>query len=287
MPSQNRAMDSLSKLSISEDKRNVVISDFKQGIEEQKLALPVAAMNALIRCIRRSSSITFSGLYQELEEAIACLRDVEVDMLAGRTNISVLSGCDLFMKYVTRSLSRQDPTNFEACKAELLAKGETYASMSQNSRHKIAEIGHSFIQEGNTVLVHGNSRVVTALIIKAAESKQFNVVITDGQPAGDGMEAAEIFIQHKIPTTIINDAAVGKYMEHVNLCLVGAEGVMENGGIVNKLGTFQVAIVAKALNRPFYVAVESYKFARIYPLTQRDITDMCGGKLSDDRLVRS
>lgn len=34
-------------------------------------------------------------------------------------------------------------------------------------------------------------------------------------------------------------------------------------------------MVAKALRRPFYVAVESYKFARMYPLTQRDIFDMC------------
>ena len=57
--------------------------------------------------------------------------------------------------------------------------------------------------------------------------------------------------------------------------MVGAEGVMENGGIVNKLGTYQLAVVAKALKRPFYVAVESYKFARMYPLAQRDVKDMC------------
>jgi translation initiation factor eIF-2B subunit alpha len=50
---------------------------------------------------------------------------------------------------------------------------------------------------------------------------------------------------------------------------------MENGGIINKLGTYQIAMVAKALKKPFYVAVESYKFARMYPLTQRDIRDMC------------
>lgn len=33
-------------------------------------------------------------------------------------------------------------------------------------------------------------------------------------------------------------------------------------------------MVAKTLKKPFYVAVESYKFARMYPLTQRDVTDM-------------
>ena len=41
------------------------------------------------------------------------------------------------------------------------------------------------------------------------------------------------------------------------------------------MGTYQLAMVAKTLKKPFYVAVESYKFARMYPLTQRDIRDMC------------
>ena len=41
-----------------------------------------------------------------------------------------------------------------------------------------------------------------------------------------------------------------------------------------QLGTYQVAMIAKTLRKPFYVAVESYKFARMYPLSQRDVEDM-------------
>jgi hypothetical protein len=55
----------------------------------------------------------------------------------------------------------------------------------------------------------------------------------------------------------------------VDLVLVGAEGVVENGGVINKLGTYQIALCAKVLNKPFYVAAESYKFARLYPLNQQ------------------
>ena len=54
------------------------------------------------------------------------------------------------------------------------------------------------------------------------------------------------------------------------MVLVGAEGVVENGGIINKLGTFNIAIAAAAHNVPLYCAAESYKFARLYPLDQRD-----------------
>lgn len=52
--------------------------------------------------------------------------------------------------------------------------------MSEASRSKIADIGHSFVQDGFTVLVHGSSRVVTALLLRAAQSKQFNIIITHG-----------------------------------------------------------------------------------------------------------
>lgn len=41
------------------------------------------------------------------------------------------------------------------------------------------------------------------------------------------------------------------------------------------MGTYQIALSAQAMNKPFYVAVESYKFARMYPLSQRDTHDMC------------
>jgi translation initiation factor eIF-2B subunit alpha len=58
--------------------------------------------------------------------------------------------------------------------------------MSEMSRGRIAEIGHSFVQDGCTVLTHGSSRVVMALLLKAAESKQFKIIVTEAGPTGVG-----------------------------------------------------------------------------------------------------
>ena len=55
------------------------------------------------------------------------------------------------------------------------------------------------------------------------------------------------------------------------MVLIGAEGVLENGGVVNKVGTLTVAACAAAYGKPLYVAAESYKFARLYPLHQKDL----------------
>jgi translation initiation factor eIF-2B subunit alpha len=86
----------------------------------------------------------------------------------------------------------------------------------------------------------------------------------------DSLADCQPFLDAGIPTRLIVDTAIGVVMDSVDLVLVGAEGVMENGGVVNKVGTYPIALVANALSKPFYVAVESYKFARMYPLSQRD-----------------
>lgn len=73
----------------------------------------------------------------------------------------------------------------------------------------------------------------------------------------------------KVPSPSPAAAVAAAGVLRVDLVLVGAEGVVENGGVINKLGTYQIAVCAKSLNKPFYVAAESYKFARLYPLNQQ------------------
>ena len=57
----------------------------------------------------------------------------------------------------------------------------------------------------------------------------------------------------------------------VPLILVGASSILENGGIVSYMGTHQLALLAKAMAQKFYVACESYKVVRKYPLSEKDL----------------
>ena len=60
-------------------------------------------------------------------------------------------------------------------------------------------------------------------------------------------------------------------MESVDMVLIGAEGVMTTGGVINKIGTLSIAICASAMNKRVYVMAESIKFVKEYPLNQSDI----------------
>jgi translation initiation factor eIF-2B subunit alpha len=55
-------------------------------------------------------------------------------------------------------------------------------------------------------------------------------------------------------------------MKYVDCVFVGSEAVLENGGIVNRIGTYTIALCAKAYNKPFYVCAESFKFLKRFIL---------------------
>lgn len=74
-----------------------------------------------------------------------------------------------------------------------------------------------------------------------------------------------------IDCTLILDSATGYVMESVDFVMVGAEAVVESGGIINRIGSYTMGLCAREMKKPFYVLSESFKFSRLYPLNQRDL----------------
>ena len=61
-----------------------------------------------------------------------------------------------------------------------------------------------------------------------------------------------------IPCTVVLDSAVAYVMDRVDFVLVGSEAVVESGGLINYVGSSQMAIIAKASNKPFYALAERH-----------------------------
>jgi len=236
------------------------------------MATPVAAIKALLGVVARSNATTMMELQDELKRAREIImQDFFNHGVGGRNMIALASGCDLFLKYATRTFLEHG--DFTASRSQVLERGQRFAGISLAARDRIAHVAADFIQEGQTVLTHGWSRVVASILVKAAETKHFDIIILEGRPDAAGAKAARAYASHesKIPTTVVLDSAMAQCIEMVDVVLVGAEAVVENGGLVNKIGSYALAICAKAHGKPFYVAAESYKFARLYPLNQQDL----------------
>lgn len=126
--------------------------------------------------------------------------------------------------------------------------------------------GAMLIQDGQTVLTHCNAGSLatagygTALgVIRAAweEGKKINVIADETRPVLQGARlTAWELMEDGIPVTLITDNMAGSLMRQgkVHLCVVGADRIAANGDVANKIGTYSVAVLAKAHNIPFYVA---------------------------------
>jgi translation initiation factor eIF-2B subunit alpha len=242
------------------------------------MAMPVAAIKALLGVVQRSEATTMMGLQDELKQArdimVKDFESQDASKSRGGSLIALSSGCELFLKYVTRSFL--ELPDFEACRQEVLDRGERFAGVSVAARDRIAHVAADFIQEGMTVLTHGWSRTVASVLLEATKTKHFDIIILEGRPDAAGAKVAQAYSSHpsKIPTRVVLDSAMGFIMESVDIVMVGAEAIVENGGCVNKLGTYALATCAMAHGKPFYVASESYKFARLYPLNQKDLPNI-------------
>ncbi|KAF7687589.1 translation initiation factor eIF-2B subunit alpha [Silurus meridionalis] len=237
----------------------------KQMSQDPDVASAVAAIRSLLEFLKRDQSETIVGLRENLTKAIGRLKEAD-------SSVAVSSGGELFLRFI--SLTSLEHPDLSQCKNVMVDRGELFLKKISLSRGKVAKLCHTFIKDGAKILTHSSSRVVLKVLENAAaDKKRFTVYVTESQPDSSGRQMAEQLRRLNIPVTVVLDAAVGYIMEKVDLVIVGAEGVVESGGIINKIGTYQMAVCSKAHNKPFYVVAESFKFVRLYPLNQQDVPD--------------
>jgi translation initiation factor eIF-2B subunit alpha len=272
-----------------------VVATYKRLLAaDPEITMPVAAIESLVECLNASTASTVSETLDLLDTST---RELKARV---QNSISLSAGTDLFQRYMIATLNAQrqhqyaSPTpggsshdEFKTTRNLLIANGRNFVSGAKSCRHRIAAFGRHFVRDGATVLTNGGSRVVGALLRSAAEaghggSVRFRVIYAlpsvgvDGQKlreheGGEGMGIVADLRARGVPVATIPESAVGYALGKVDMVLVGAEGVVENGGIISRLGTYQMGVLAKAAGKPFYVVAESHKFVRLYPLGQYDL----------------
>ena len=179
------------------------------------------------------------GLQKELDGAADELRKVD-------PTISLISGTDLFLRFVTRASEGTDG-GFEECKSVLLDRAEKFLERSVVARTNIGKIVvDRFLIEGMSVLVHGLSRVVIEFLHQAADAglglKVFCAECRTPTRNWGWEMARRITKQTGYEVSLVCDSSIARIMNEIDLVVFGAEGVVENGGIINTIGTFQIAL---------------------------------------------
>ncbi len=178
----------------------------------------------------------------------------------------------------------------KALVGEAVAIGEEDVEINR----RIGLNGKAFIRDGDNVLTHCNAGALatagygTALgVIRAAreEGKTVHVYVDETRPVLQGARlTCWELLEERIPATLIADNMAGFIMQQgkVDLVMVGADRIAANGDTVNKIGTYSIAVLAKAHGIPFYVAAplstvdRSVKDGRGIPIEERHVDEVKG-----------
>ncbi|MCL6578083.1 MAG: S-methyl-5-thioribose-1-phosphate isomerase [Candidatus Bathyarchaeota archaeon] len=222
--------------------------------------LGVAAAFALALTAYNSKAKSKEELIKELEKSAETLK---------RTRPTAVN---LFWA-MDRILAKSK--NFFGDTKELIAfvvdEAQKIADEDAAANRLIGKYGAELIHDGDVILTHCNAGALatveygTALgVIRAAweQGKKIKVIATETRPKLQGARLTTYELKKEgIPVTLITDGMVGyvMYKRLVSMVVVGADRIVTDA-VINKIGTFTIAVLAKEHNIPFYVAAPKSTF---------------------------
>jgi translation initiation factor 2B subunit (eIF-2B alpha/beta/delta family) len=230
---------------------------------EQGLALAIEAL----RADRRSGA---SGLARQLSTALArwaidAPADSREEFLAG-------------LRAAARRLAEARPSMLTLEQvAGLLAERAANASPKEDAdalRRRVQEAAREVVDgweaASERIVAHARALLPPELLthsysasVLAAlrERKPDRVVVCESRPLLEGRATARELASAGIPVTLVTDAQGPLFLSEVQAVLVGADGVLADGSVVNKVGTYGLALAAHVRGLPMYVACECLKIS--------------------------
>ncbi|XP_037607590.1 translation initiation factor eIF-2B subunit delta isoform X3 [Sebastes umbrosus] len=167
------------------------------------------------------------------------------------------------IKYIKKEISNiPSQCKEEEAKRHLLSCIECYINEKIVLAAKaIAKYSIEKISDGDVILVYGCSSLVNHILCEAFEkNRKFRVIVVDSRPRLEGREALRRLVQKGISCTYVLISAVSYILPEVSKVFLGAHALLANGYVMSRVGTSQIALVARAFNVPVLVCCETYKF---------------------------
>jgi methylthioribose-1-phosphate isomerase len=217
-------------------------------------AIGVTAAFGLALAAQASRAKALPELMTDLDTAFKTLRATRP------TAVNLFWALERVMEKAKRAKTVEDAKKAVLDEALKMSEEDVEAN-----RHMGAN-GAKMFRDGDVVLTHCNAGSLatvaygTALgVIRAAREsgKRLSVIATETRPVMQGSRLTAFELQHDgIDVSLIPDTAVGHMMAKsaIKRVIVGADRVLRSGHVFNKIGTYQVAILARRHRVPFYVA---------------------------------
>jgi methylthioribose-1-phosphate isomerase len=196
---------------------------------------------------------------------------------------------------IDRAIDAEPDPDADAMLARVLAEAHAIVAEDKAMCRAIGRFGADLVAPGQGILTHCNAGglatadygTALAVIFAAHEQgKEIHVVADETRPLLQGARLTAWELQRRgVPVTLICDNMAAQVMKEgkVQMVVVGADRIAANGDTANKIGTYGVALLARAHGIPFYIAAPSSTFdlslpdGSAVPIEQRDAREVTHG----------
>ncbi len=249
-----------------------------------------AAMGVVLAMQRVSDPGDYSRRLREAADFLRTSRPTAVNLFWALERMETCLTRAGFV--VARSGGQRGP---EQWTGRLLEEALAIEEEDRRMCRAIGAAGAGLVGDGQGVLTHCNAgglatadygTALAVLFAAAEQGKRFEVYADETRPLLQGARlTAWELRQAGIPVTLICDSMAAQVMKEgrVQLVVVGADRIAANGDTANKIGTYGVALLARAHGVPFYVAAPSSTFdlslpsGDQIPIEQRDPREVTHG----------
>lgn len=236
-------------------------------------AIGIAAAYGVVIGLQPFARADEADFYQRLNDV--------VDHLAGSrpTAVNLFWALDRMKRRAEAWRASHDPHDVLDL---LLAEARAIHDEDRAMCHAIGRYGADLLRDGQGVLTHCNagglatSEYGTALSVfftAQDQGKQLRVFVDETRPLLQGARlTAWELAQRGIHATLICDSMAAQVMREgrVHAVVTGADRIAANGDSANKIGTYSLAVLAKAHDIPFYIAAPTNTF---------DLSIQCGDEI--------
>jgi methylthioribose-1-phosphate isomerase len=241
-------------------KHKDIVKAIKSMVVRGAPAIGVSAAFGLALAASTSKAKSSIDLMGELDTAYWELRSTRP------TAINLFWGLDRVMN------KAKTGTNMHDIKDKVIDEAKKIAQEDIQNNMTLGLNGANLLYDGDVVITHCNAGALatsaygTALgVIRAAKEagKSIRVIATETRPVMQGSRLTTFELRHdNIDVTLIPDTAVGHIMSRggIKCVIVGADRILRTGHVFNKIGTYQIALMARVHQVPFYVAAPLSSF---------------------------
>lgn len=189
----------------------------------------------------------------------------QIDILKKSRPLSVTMGNAI--RWLKQEISHIDPLT-----SDDLAKKELCEKIAQFAREKIEladqlilETASNHIENGDTIMTYGSSKVLTDMIIHNVKvlNKDIKIIVVDSRPLFEGRKMAKKLRENgvKVIYSLITSLSTVFKMK-INYVFLGAHSILSNGFLYSRAGSAMIAMSAKRRNIPVLICCESLKFSQ-------------------------